>query len=370
MKGDNIKLFCPERHYISHKKEYDDIFGKVLSGNRHVLGKYTEELESQIAKRTNRKYAVAVITGSSALYIAFRAIRALNSMINPKVLSTNYTFAATPEAALQNNCSLYVNDIDRYAHMELECSSEEIDILYPVNLFGNCMNYDKVEEFCKRNYIKYVIEDAAQSFGAYWNSRPSGSLGNISCLSFDNKKNLASFDQGGMLLTDDEDICIMLRKMRQHGETTLNKRNGNGGINGVMPELTSANLLYRLENFFDDEQNRRRDIAKRYIEGLASTPLILPEIDHKVIPVWQKFVIRTDNKHEFIDFLRCSGIESQPVYDYIISNCNFIEKDKVICRGEENSTKWSTSAVLLPMNPELTDDEIERVISVIHEYFK
>jgi dTDP-4-amino-4,6-dideoxygalactose transaminase len=103
---------------------------------------------------------------------------------------------------------------------------------------------------------------------------------------------------------------------------------------------------------------------------LANTPLILPEIDHKVIPVWQKFVIRTDNKHEFIDFLRCSGIESQPVYDYIISNCNFIEKDKVICQGEENSTKWSTSAVVLPMNPELTDDEIERVISVIHEYFK
>ena len=361
----NIPAFQPNRHYIDHKKEYDDIIGEVLASENHILGKYTEQLEHEVAQRTNRKYAVAVITGTAALYIAIRAMRHLTKIETPKALSTNYTFAATPETALANRCILTVNDVDDYGHMQLNGNHNDFDLILPVHLFGNCMDYHKMKEFCGNSF---VIEDSAQGFGASFDGIPCGSFGDISCLSFDNKKNLASFGQAGMILTNDEKIYSTVKRMRQHGGVNLN--NYIGGTNGTIPEIFAATLLHRLNNYFDDEQIRRREIATKYENSFNSLPITRPKIDSHVTCVWQKYVIRHENRDNLIEYLRKKGIQANPAYGYTIDSCDFVEKNSVYSTDSPSSKIWASTSLTLPLYSELTNEEIDSIIDFTKGYLR
>ena len=368
-----IRAFTPERHYNLNKKDYDHYTSSVLSSSKHVLGKYTEELESVIAKYTGRRYAIATISGTSALDIAFRVIRILmgHSRSEPiRALSTDYTFIATAEAILRNEMLLSVNDIDDHGHISLNQPNVNHEVLAPVQLFGDCLNFEEVESFAKNNSILYVVEDAAQSFGAIWKNRPSGSLGDISILSFDNKKNLASFGQGGMILTDSDIIAQFAKRLRQHGGIHMNHYIGS--TNGVIPEIIAAHLLYRFHCHFQNDQKRRTEIANIYSSQLRDLPIILPKTRENVVHAWQKYVVLVENRTKLIASAKENGIELRPVYDYTISSLTeLIEHSRVIKTSENlNAVYWSKRAVSIPINSELEDNEVEQVVDFLKGYYE
>jgi dTDP-4-amino-4,6-dideoxygalactose transaminase len=235
-----------------------------------------------------------------------------------------------------------------------------------VNLFGNVLDQDRLisymEVFSERKIP--VIEDAAQSFGAYYQGVPSGKLGDVSCLSFDPTKNLNNYGSGGMILTDDPAIWELVADMRDNGKANEHIASG---TNSKMSEADCAQMLVKLK-YFDSWQRRRAEIADFYIEHLTDwVDVLLPNQD--VEHAWHKFVIRTGSRSAMQGMLASKGIETkihyeQPLFEHPVG-WDYVDYARDIMRG---STAHSKEALSLPIYPEMTDTEVELVIDSITAY--
>jgi dTDP-4-amino-4,6-dideoxygalactose transaminase len=246
---------------------------------------------------------------------------------------------------------------------KIDVSPDELAAVMYVNLFGNVIDYDKLntyKDFWNKHRIP-VIEDAAQSFGAYYRGVPSGKLGDISCLSFDPTKNLNNYGSGGMILTDDADFAELCRSYRDNGK--FHDHNV-AGTNSKMSESDCAQMLVKL-NYFDDWQKRRTQIANYYTSELANCVDLIP-IDPKVEHAWSKFVLHADYRRMFQDHMIQQGIETRIHYPTPLNSIHVSGAfDPGILEGAE---EFSRTCVSLPIYPELTDSEVEHITSSILEY--
>jgi dTDP-4-amino-4,6-dideoxygalactose transaminase len=207
-----------------------------------------------------------------------------------------------------------------------------------------------------------IIEDAAQSFGARWNDRPSGSLGDISCLSFDPTKNLNNYGSGGMVLTDDHNQYINLQSLRDNGKRTDHVISG---TNSKMSEVDCAHMLVKLK-YFDEWQKRRQQIAEYYSEQLQDY-VLTPEVDCLVEHAWSKYVCHHNERTMIMSMLAAEGIESKihyskPMHYEGVGLMASIQNDNFLLEGSEEFSKTTFS---LPMYPELTDSEVESIVETV-----
>jgi dTDP-4-amino-4,6-dideoxygalactose transaminase len=261
-------------------------------------------------------------------------------------------------------------DVDFAGLIDLSTQDERLqdnfDTLMYVNLFGNTIDYDKFKmttEFFNDNL--YVIEDAAQSFGASHRGVPSGKMGTVSVLSFDPTKNLNNYGSGGMLLTDDDYLASMFKNFRDNGKHTGHEV---AGINSKMSESDCAQMCVKLK-YFDKWQKRRAEIAKYYIETFGEYVDILP-ITECTTHAWSKFVFRTTHRRSLMNRLQWANIPTKihyerALYDEVIGRHLL---DPIIGTQWEayNFTKESMS---LPIYPELTDSEVEHIAASVKNYF-
>lgn len=371
-KSDLIPFINLKKQYLGIRDEVLGAVDAVLSSGQVLDGVHVEAFETAIARMTNRKYAVAVNSGTQALTFAIRALEANNKLKNVrnKILIPSVSFVATLNSVLETHNNPVFCDVDSEALIDVDTliqpfnfSSRDrlVDAVMYVNIFGNTINYEKFYtsvKFFGGEEIP-IIEDAAQSLGAKYKGTPSGKLGDISILSFDPTKNLPNYGSGGMVLTDDVKEYTMLRDMRDNGKYDDYSRSG---TNSKMSELDAAVMLVKL-NHFTKWQRRRTDIANYYTQELADYVKV-PKITQDCEPSWHKYVIKDANRSSLKTHLIQNGIETKihydtPLFDYPLGFGYADFKSS----HYTNATLFSRSCLSLPIYPELTDLEVEKVVN-------
>lgn len=379
MTGSKIPFTGTQRQYKNLRNELLAIADQVWASGRHLDGACTLMLEEALAYRCGRKYAVAVNSGSQALIFAQRALKLPHSS---KVMIPAVSFVATLNSVYEANNKPYIVDTDNQGLMDLTSLPDrmgvyQVNALMAVNLYGNMVDYNKLHVlssfFGNINSLP-LIEDAAQSLGASYNGRPSGSFGDVSILSFDPMKNLNNYGSGGMLLTDDEEVYLHALGLRDNGKVT---RHVLTGTNSKISELDAAMLHHKLHHF-DQWQERRKEIADFYINNLPKEIRTL-EIADNVECAWHKFPVFYQHRDSLADHLKEAGIETKvhyatPLADHLVFasagkspfDPGYADYDDFIGNV---SRELCDTTLSLPIYPELTDEEVEYIVNSVMEFF-
>lgn len=318
---------------------------------------------------TERRYSCSVGSCTQALIFSLRAIDNPRRQSRSKVLIPTQSFVATLNAVIEAGFDPVFCDVDPITGLidlnKIPVHHSEIAAVMYVNLFGNIIDYDKLtlyRQMWSDDDIP-IIEDAAQSLGAYYRGVPSGKLGTVSCLSFDPTKNLNNYGSGGMILTDDPEIWESVNDMRDNGK---GNEHINSGTNSKMSESDCAQMIVKLRHF-DQWQLRRREIAEYYTAELDGY-VTIPSVDTNVEHAWSKYVIHHNDRHGLHIFLKESGIETKINYQRPLHLTNVAFGFDVPYDNLLGAEEFSRTCLSLPIYPELTDSEIEAVVDAVKEY--
>ena len=342
-----------DREYLANKEEYLKIFDGAMQQEQE---QNVEFLEKSLTKITGRKYAVACNSGTDALHFALISL-GIDSRYD--VLTTQFSWIATASCIsmvgarpvfCEPNILTYHMDLDSIKRM---WTPRVKAIVYP-HLFGNMSETKEILDFCKEKEIAF-IEDAAQSLGASLNGVQAGSIGDVSCLSFNANKVVAGIAGGGAILTDDKDKAELFRKLRRHGNNEVL------GRNSKMLMLNACFINFRLKKM-NEWISKRQEIAKQYDEQLKDYVTIQPTtngLNHN----YHKYVIRLQNK-KVRDMVK-DKLGAKVHYDKPLSENTMYKKiahrkdktfiSKIIC----------DTILTLPIHPYMKQEEIDEVINTI-----
>lgn len=349
---------------INNKYKLDKVISDVLDSSIYLFGTKTEEFEYQWAKYCRAKYCISCGNGLNALELI---IKAFDFPKNSEIIVAANTYIATILAISNNNCYpvLVEPTIGKYTidpnNIEKAIGSNTKAILV-THLYGYPCNMDKINEIAKNHNLK-VIEDCAQAQGLiYKGLKKTGTLCDASAFSFYPSKNLGALGDAGAITTNDKELAEKLRSLCNYGMTTKNIFDYKGN-NSRMDELQAAVLLEKLQGL-DTENNKRKLIAKRYIDKIKNDKIILPEFDSRC--VWHVFPIHCEKRDELKAYLYKNGIETAIHYP--------VPPHKQLAYKEYNSyefpiTEWICNTELsLPCNSTLSLEEINYIIKVINSW--
>ena len=330
--------------------------GNVIS-SRHNPGSFLDKFETAVAKFTKRKYAVAVGSGTDALYFALKA-----KGIGPgsNVLCPAVSYLATAEAIKRTGATINFVDVDRKGLISKLPVPVLPDALVYVNLFGNLADYDRLKQYCDKYKIP-LIEDAAQSLGSYYGKTPSGKLGDVSTLSFAPTKPLPCFGNGGMVLTDNESERDLIRSLRYHAVGTGKL---SYGYNSCLSN-DHANVLNFLLSKYKSLLDKSKKVRQWYTSKLDDMGISSIETGTNTTSNNHKFVIRTLDRNGLKAFLESKGVQTQIHYSQPMS------KMKMFDSGQEmpNAERFCEDVLSLPIHPFLKKSEVLYVCELIKEYY-
>lgn len=360
-----IPFFGIQRQYAELRDEILDCTDRVYSSGKVLDGEYTRKFEQSIALRCDRQFAISVNSCTQGLIFALQCIAKPGPVLVPTI-----SFAATVNSVLMTTHTPEFVDVDYNGLMDLKNSNFSLrgrdiaGIMY-ANLFGNTLDYDEfrvLTEFVGE--APFVIEDAAQSFGATYKGIPSGKMGDVSVLSFDPTKNLPNYGSGGMVLTDNSLVAETIRDFRDNGKFGDHEY---PGTNSKMSESDCAQMLVKLRHF-DAWQDRRDAIAKYYTMRLSPVVDVLgPSVN--VEHAWHKFVLRIPNgRSKLQHHLNLKGIETKIHYATPLDTLGVSAMYSHYGVGESGAT-FSRESLSLPIYPELTDNEVEYIAESVREFY-
>lgn len=371
-----IPLFDITRQYSKIKNEIMKAIDNVLSNGRVILGNEVKTLEENISKFIGVKYGIGVASGSDALVIA---LRAMGIQKGEKVITTPYTFFATASAITRNSAIPVFVDVDSKTYnidlnqVEEILKKEKVFGIIPVHIFGQTVNLSDLL-YLKEKYGIKILEDCAQSIGSEGvvNSeiKKSGSIGDAAIFSFFPTKNLGAYGDGGMIVTNDDEIYENAKMLRVHG-ARKKYYHETIGYNSRLDEIQAAILNVKFK-YLEDWTNKRFEIAKKYKEEFDIRKLNIrcPEIRNESYKyhVFHQYVVEFEN-NEIRDKVRKhladKGIGTSIYYPVPLhlqkcfSYLGYKEGDLPI------SEKLSKTTLALPIFPELTEKEIETVVNEI-----
>jgi len=296
-----------------YRAELIDACTRVIDSGWYIQGNEYNEFEKEFAQYCGAKYAIGVANGLDALILILRAYKELGIMNDgDEVIVPSNTYIASILAISQNNLVpvLVEPDINTYlidwAKIEEKITSKTKAIL-PVHLYGQTCEMDKINEIAKKYNLK-VIEDSAQSHGAYFGDKRSGNLGDASGFSFYPGKNLGALGDGGAVTTNDEELANTIKALGNYG-SHKKYENLYKGTNSRLDEMQAAMLRVKLR-YLDNEVEKRREIANYYLENIKNENIVLPIVRANNNHVWHLFVIRTNKRDELQKYLLDNGIQT------------------------------------------------------------
>ena len=296
-----------------YRTELIDACTKVIDSGWYIQGNECKEFEVEFANYCGTKYAIGVANGLDALILILRAYKELGFMKDgDEVIVPSNTYIASILAISQNNLVpvLVEPDINTYlidpTKIEEKITSKTKAIL-PVHLYGQTCEMDKINEIAKKYNLK-VIEDSAQSHGAFYKNKRSGNLGDASGFSFYPGKNLGALGDGGAVTTNDEELALAIKALGNYG-SHKKYENLYKGTNSRLDEMQAAMLRVKLK-YLDEEVKKRREIANYYLENIKNDTIILPIVRAEDNHVWHLFVIRTNKRDELQKYLLDNGIQT------------------------------------------------------------
>lgn len=361
-----VPFFGTVREFAANRDAIMARVEDVLASGRMLQGPAVERFERRVADQVGRKHGIAV--GSCTDALAF-ALMAAGVGPGDEVLVTDFSFIASASCILRVGAAPVFVDIDETCNMDLDQARTRISprtraVIY-VHLFGQMGDPAAIEMFAAENGLT-LIEDAAQTIGAAFNGRAAGSLGAVSCISFDPTKPLAAPGSGGVALTDDDVLAETLRALRYHGKDASGQFAG-VGFNSQMPTLTAAVLDWKLDRDHAWAE-ARRNVAHRYLDGFRETGLALPSPPPEARHIYHKFVIRCPHGGR-------DAVKAALADDRVETNVHYaipLHRHPVFRAGRGNLDNHFPEALAaaedvlsLPIHPFLEDDEIERVIASV-----
>ena len=296
-----------------YRAELIEACTKVIDSGWYIQGNECKEFEKEFAQYCGTKYAIGVANGLDALILILRAYKELGIMKDgDEVIVPSNTYIASILAISQNNLVpvLVEPDINTYLidpnKIEEKITSKTKAIL-PVHLYGQTCEMDAINEIAKKYNLK-VIEDSAQSHGAYFGDKRSGNLGDASGFSFYPGKNLGALGDGGAVTTNDEELANTIKALGNYG-SHKKYENLYKGVNSRLDEMQAAMLRVKLR-YLDNEVEKRRDIANYYLENIKNKNIILPVVRAESNHVWHLFVIRTTKRDELQKYLLDNGVQT------------------------------------------------------------
>ena len=392
-KGKMIPVMNVTRQYASIQDKLDKAALDVLHGGQYILGKSVEDFEKAFASYCGTEYALGVGNGSDALTIA---LKACGVKPGDEVITTAMSFSATAESIVSVGATPVFADCTRDTYC-IDCEdvkrkiSDKTKAIIPVHLYGQCADMDTLNAIAQKYHLK-LIEDCAQAAGARYKGRPAGSLGDIGCFSFFPTKNLGCAGYGGMITTNDKSLYRQCRAFRAHGSGldglyTYGLQNGievsedsldfNGnlpkyynfvnGYNSRLDALQAAILSVKLP-CLEAWNERRREIAKQYQDGIHHPTIRKPALSPDNTHIYYVYVIATEKRDELRKFLEENGIGSG-VYFPVPFHLQKVYEKLGYKKGDMPNAEFvGDHSLALPMFPELTQEEIERVIQTVNNW--
>lgn len=341
----------------------------TVNSGWYLQGKANEQFERDYAEYIGNNYCVGCANGLDALVWIFRAYVELGIMKpGDEVIVPANTYIASILAISENGLvPVLVEPSEKNYQIDPERIEEAITdktkAILIVHLYGCCAYTDKIGEICKKYNLK-LIEDNAQAHGCKFNGRRTGSLGDAAGHSFYPGKNLGALGDAGAVTTDDEELAKAVRSLANYGSQrkyVFKYR----GRNSRLDEIQAAVLDVKLR-YLDEDNERRKEIARRYIESISNPNIKLPEVEDWNSYVFHIFPIMTERRDELQKYLADYGVQTLIHYP--------IPPHKQECYKEWNNRSYPITERLaaqelsLPISPVHTDTEIDEVIRVINNW--
>ncbi|MGI6119275.1 MAG: DegT/DnrJ/EryC1/StrS family aminotransferase [Desulfosporosinus sp.] len=360
-----IPLLDLKAQYLTIKEEINQAIQNVLDSSQFILGPEMKTLEKEIAAFCGTKEAVAVANGTDALVLTLNAYG-----IGPgdEVITTPFTFFATAEAIARVGARPVFVDIDPLTlNMDLNQLEDKVTArtkaIIPVHIFGQMLDVERVMEIAARHAL-LVIEDAAQAIGAEYRGRKAGSIGNAGTFSFFPTKNLGSYGDAGMIVTNDKHLARQLRMLRFHG-CCIKYYHEEIGYNSRMDEIQAAILRVKLQHLARWNQGRREKAA--YYDQHLTKAVTLPGRDPHAEPIYHLYVIRTDERKALMDRLANGGVASA-IYYPVPLHLQRAFKDLGYQAGDfPAAEKACEQALAIPCYPELTIEQQEWIVKLVNK---
>ncbi len=352
--------------YDAMKDEIDAAVLGVVRSTSFILGSQGRSLEQSIAAYHGVRYAVGVASGTDALHLALRA-----AGVGPgdEVITTPFTFIATAEAvSYVGAVPVFVDIREDTFNIDVTKIAQRITkrtkAILPVHLYGHPADMGPLMEIA-RNHGLRVIEDCAQSFGAEYRGRRTGSFGDLGCFSFFPSKNLGCFGDGGMVVTDDAKLAERLQSLRNHG-SKVRYYHDEVGYNSRLDEVQAAVLNVKFKRIGSYNEGRRRNAAL-YARQLSvpgiTTPAELKDCTH----VFHQYTIRMKDRDAVkkkLDDAKMSSMIYYPVPCHLQAAYRYLGMRPGSLPVAERSAQEVLS---LPMYPELTEEQVRTVADAVRK---
>ena len=364
----------PRASYLAQRPEIDAAIARVLDSGVYILGKEVETFEAAFAEFIGVAHAVGVANGTDAIELALRACGVTSGDL---VFTVSHTAVATVAAIERAGATPVLVDVEPGTYtmaprelaraLETAPSGRPAAIL-PVHIYGQAADLSALADIARRHGLR-LVEDCAQSHGALYRERPTGSFGDVGCFSFYPTKNLGALGDGGMVVTNDPAIATSLRELREYGwrERFVSAR---AGINSRLDPIQAAILRVKLGTLKADN-GRRQTIAERYDAGLAGLPLVLPSRRPLASHVFHQYVIRLAERDALRNRLRAAGIGTGIHYPLPVHQQPAYQ-GRLACgpSGLGVTERAAPQILSLPMYPQLSDTACDRVIAEVQDFFR
>ena len=359
-----IPLLDLVAQYNTIKPDIDAAIQEVLNSAKFILGPNEKAFEQEAAEYLGVKHAVGVASGTDALVIA---LRALGIGRGDEVIVPAYSFFATAGTVLTVGATPVFVDIDPQTYLIdtakiTRAITERTRAILPVHLYGQAADMEEINQIAAMHGLK-VVEDNAQAFGATYHDKHTGALGDLGCLSFFPSKNLGAYGDAGMVTTDDDKLAELVTMLRTHGwkkkyfPEML-------GYNSRLDEMQAAILRVKLKHV-DAWNTRRREIVEVYNARLGAAGIAIPTAAPERTHVYHLYIIRSKKRELLKEQLKERGIASEVYYPqplHLSAPCRelgWVEGTLPVAEQAARET------LALPLYPEMTDEQINAVITAV-----
>lgn len=359
-----IEFFDMKKINMIHDKEIRNVIDQVIESGHYISGNQVTCFENEFAAHCGVKHCIGVANGLDALRLVIKAYGFKN---DDEIIVPANTYIASILSVSLNGCKpvLVEPDISTYCISPDEIEkkiTKRTKAILPVHLYGQVADMTEIREIALKYELK-VIEDCAQAHGASLKDKKTGALGDAAGFSFYPTKNLGCLGDGGGVTTNDDELAEKIRYLGNYGSTVkyLNKYKGD---NSRLDEIQAAVLRVKL-HYLDAENEKRREIARYYLENMKNSKLVLPPYSGNS-SVFHLFTVRTENREDFREYLENAGIQTGLHYPIPIH--------KQEAYQEMNSLEFPITERIhreilsLPANISLTEPEMEEIVEAVNGY--
>lgn len=290
-----------DRGFQLYQEEYESKLLEVLRSGWYVLGNEVSSFEQEFADYLGIKHCVGLASGLDALWIAFKI---LGIGTGDEVIVQANTYIASIMGITINGAVPVFAEPDSYFNLDASHLEEKITnrtkAILVVHLYGQASNMEAIMKIAKKYNLK-VVEDCAQSHGAFFSNKKTGTFGDIGCFSFYPSKNLGAFGDGGAIVTDNDTIAEDVRIFRNYG-SEKKYFNKVVGVNSRLDEIQAAFLRVKLKHL-DELQTERNAICEKYLKEIRNNLIVLPQILEGASHVWHQFVVMCQERQKLIQYL-------------------------------------------------------------------